>query len=50
MGLMEPVGLETKEGKTQIVFMCQSCGKQGKNIIAPDDNQELLIELSTHHI
>lgn len=46
-GIMDAIGLETKEGKTQIVYRCQTCHKIAKNIVAPDDNQELLIEIST---
>lgn len=45
-GLMRPTGLEIKNGKTQIIFECEKCGKQGKNIVASDDNQDLVIALS----
>ena len=46
-GVMEAIGLETKEGKIQIIFECQTCKVRRKNITAPDDDQEKLIELST---
>lgn len=45
-GIMDPIGLEIKSGKTQIVFQCETCGKIGKNIVAKDDNPEKIIELS----
>ncbi|PWU22652.1 hypothetical protein C5B42_05430 [Candidatus Cerribacteria bacterium 'Amazon FNV 2010 28 9'] len=46
-GLLQPIGLEIKEGKTQIVYQCISCGERKKNIVAPDDNQEMVLQLST---
>lgn len=49
-GVMAPIGLEIKSGKTQIVYRCETCGKVGKNITAEDDNKELLIELSSRII
>lgn len=47
LGLMRPVGLDIRNGKTQIVYECQKCNKRHKNIVAPDDNQELIISLSS---
>lgn len=49
-GIMDPIGLEIKSGKTQIVYTCRNCGARGKNIVAEDDNQEKIIELSTKAI
>ncbi len=46
LGIMRPIGLEVKSRKTQIIFKCEKCGEVGKNIVAEDDNKELLIELS----
>lgn len=46
-GVLNPIGLEIKEGKTQIVYECEKCGVRGKNIVAPDDNEDILVELST---
>lgn len=46
-GVMKPIGIETKEGKTQIVYVCTDCGKRGKNVVAPDDNMEEIIAVST---
>ncbi len=46
-GAMRPIGLEIRNGKTQIVFECKRCGERGKNIAAPDDNEDLIIDLSS---
>ena len=45
-GIMTPIGLEIKSGKTQIVYRCENCGKIGKNVTADDDNPDILIQLS----
>src|SRR5688572_28284692 len=45
-GTMDPIGLEIKSGKTQILFKCETCGYIGKNIVADDDNAEMLVELA----
>lgn len=47
---MRPIGLKIKNGKTQIVFECNRCGERGMNIAAPDDNEDLIIDLSTKNI
>ncbi|OGD63713.1 hypothetical protein A2160_03460 [Candidatus Beckwithbacteria bacterium RBG_13_42_9] len=44
-GLLEPIGLQKKKGKQQIVYRCEKCHKQVVNIAAPDDNQEKIVEL-----
>lgn len=46
-GLLEPIGIKLGKGKSQIVYHCLKCGKGMVNIIAPDDNQEKLVEIST---
>lgn len=46
-GVLKPIGLKIKEGKTQIVCKCEKCGFVGNNITATDDNVQLLIELSS---
>ena len=44
---MHPIGLEMKDGRTQIVYECETCKKKGKNIVAPDDNNDVIVALST---
>lgn len=45
-GTMEPIGLEIKQGKTQIVYRCSNCNAIRKNISAPDDDSDKIIELA----
>ena len=44
-GVMEPIGLQTKSGKTKIVYRCRKCHEQVFNVVAPDDDQALITEL-----
>ena len=46
-GLMEPVGVEMKNGQYRIVHRCQKCGKKTINKTSSKDNFEKIIELST---
>lgn len=45
-GVLEPIGLQTKSGKTKIVYRCRKCHEQVLNVVAPDDNAEIIAELS----
>lgn len=45
-GLMEPVGLEIKNGEYIIIHRCQKCGFMRKNKTSPDDNFEAVLNLS----
>src|SRR5512145_3189664 len=45
-GVLEPIGLQRKIDKTQIVYRCRKCHEQVFNVVAPDDNAELIAELS----
>lgn len=45
-GVLEPIGLQRKSDKTQIVYRCRKCHEQVFNVVAPDDNAELIAELS----
>lgn len=46
-GILEPIGLKIRDQKQQIVYKCKSCQKKIFCIVAPDDNPELILELST---
>lgn len=46
-GILEPIGYVFKAGKEQILYECLKCRKRVKNIVAKDDNRDLIIELST---
>ena len=45
--MLKPIGLDIRNKKTQIVYKCEKCKEQLKNVIAQDDNNDLLIELSS---
>lgn len=46
-GLMEPMGTERHSQKGwMIVHKCERCGKVARNRTAPEDNIELLVQLS----
>jgi len=46
-GLMIPIGIknDSKHG-ARLIHMCQHCGAQTCNRIAPDDNWDLICEIS----
>ncbi len=46
LGLLEPVGIEKFKDTYKIIYRCQKCGESHKNIIAKDDNMDLIIKLS----
>jgi len=45
-GMMEPIGIEIENGKNIIHYRCQKCGFQHRVKALPDDNQEIIIDLS----
>ena len=45
-GLLKPIGIEKFKDTYKILYKCTSCKEPHKNIIAKDDNMELIIELS----
>lgn len=46
LGLLKPIGIEKFKDTYKIIYKCQKCGENHKNIIASDDNMNLIIELS----
>ncbi len=46
LGLLKPIGVEKFKKSFKIIYQCQSCGEKHKNIIADDDNTDLIIKLS----
>lgn len=46
MGLLEPIGIEKWRDSYKIIYMCEKCKKKHRNIMAKDDNMDLIIELS----
>ena len=45
-GLLEPIGIEKFKDTYKIIYKCKKCNEMHKNIIANDDNMDLIIELS----
>ena len=46
-GLMRPIAVELNKKKgTRVLHMCQKCGHKGWNRTAPDDNWDLICQLS----
>lgn len=39
-GVMEPIGLEYKNGKEYVIQRCEKCGHTRPNKVAPEDNRE----------
>lgn len=45
-GILEPIGIENaKKGQYKIVYKCNKCGMVKKNIMAYDDNMDLIIKI-----
>ena len=45
-GLLKPVGIEKFKDTYKIIYKCTKCNKEHKNIMANDDDMDLIINLS----
>lgn len=46
-GILKPIGIEkNKKSDFKIIYKCNKCGTIRKNIMAKDDNYDLIVELS----
>ena len=45
-GLMKPIGIEKYKNSYKIIYNCSKCHQSHKNIMASDDNFDLIIKLS----
>ena len=45
-GLLVPIEIEKFKNTYKIIYKCQKCGIIHKNIVAKDDNMDLIINLS----
>ena len=45
-GILRPIGIEKFKDTYKIIYKCEKCNKLHKNIMAKDDNMDLIIELS----
>lgn len=46
LGLLEPINIEKFKNTYKIIYKCTKCGTIHKNIIAKDDDMNLIINLS----
>lgn len=46
LGLLKPIGIEKFKNNYKIIYKCTKCNKLHKNIMANDDNMDLIIKLS----
>ena len=49
-GLMQPIGIEKYKNTYKIIYRCLTFHKTHKNIMANDDNYDLIVKLSTLNI
>lgn len=47
-GLLEPIGIEKFKNTYKIIYKCKKCKQLHKNIVAEDDNIDLIIKLSVN--
>ncbi len=45
-GLLQPIGIEKFKNTYKIIYRCERCKQLHKNIMAQDDDMDLIIELS----
>ncbi len=45
-GLLKPTGIEKYKDTYKILYKCEKCHKDHKNIVATDDDMEKIIEIS----
>lgn len=48
-GLLKPIGIEKFKDTYKILYKCDKCNNTHKNIMANDDNMDLIIELSVQN-
>ena len=44
-GLLKPIGIEKHKDTFKIIYRCEKCRKMHKNIMARDDNMDIIIEI-----
>ena len=49
LGLLKPIGIEKFKDTYKIIYKCEKCGQLHKNIIAKDDDMNLIIKLSVNN-
>lgn len=50
-GILRPIGIEpSKKGKYKIVYACTKCRIIKRNIMAKDDDMDLIVQVMTNNI
>ena len=45
-GLLKPIGIEKFKDTYKIIYKCEKCKMEHKNIMAIDDNYDVILEIS----
>lgn len=48
-GLLKPIGIEKYKDTYKILYKCEKCNNEHKNIMANDDNMDMIIEISKNN-
>ena len=48
-GLLKPIGVEKFKDTYKIIYKCESCGQEHKNIVANDDDMQEIIRISVQN-
>ena len=49
-GILKPIAIEKFKKTYKIIYKCTKCGAIRKNIIAKDDNMDLIIEIMSNPV
>lgn len=49
LGLLKPIGIEKFKDSYKIIYQCNKCHNYHKNIMANDDDMNLIIKLSSNN-
>ena len=49
-GILRPISVEKSKKNYKIIYKCEKCGRIKKNIMATDDNMDLIIEIMANPI
>lgn len=49
-GVLKPIGIKNYKDTYKIVYRCEKCGQNKNNIMAEDDDKQLIIKLSANPV
>ena len=50
LGLLKPISIEKFKNTYKIIYKCEKCNMMHKNVMATDDNYDVIIKLSSSNI